>query len=116
MKKFLGFIVLVTAITFQFCSSSRNARSKPVEPPKITYNGHIAQVMSGKCQPCHFPPKGNKTPYDTYASVKGDIDDIISRIQRNPGDPGFMPLKHPKLPDSTIQLFVQWKADGLLEK
>jgi hypothetical protein len=52
----------------------------------------------------------------TYATAKTNIDEMITRIQLNPGDKGFMPFKHPKLPDSTIQVFVKWKADGLLEK
>jgi len=27
-----------------------------------------------------------------------------------------MPFKHPKLSDSTINVFAEWKKDGLLEK
>jgi hypothetical protein len=68
------------------------------------------------CSPCHIPAKGgNKKAYDNYGNVKNDIDDIIRRISLNPGDRGFMPFKHAKLSDSTIAVFVKWKADGLAE-
>jgi hypothetical protein len=41
---------------------------------------------------------------------------MLTRINLNPGDRGFMPFKHPKLSDNTINVFAQWKKDGLLEK
>ncbi len=44
-----------------------------------------------------------------------DIDAILDRINKNPEDRGFMPFKHPKLPDSTINVFVNWKKNGLRE-
>jgi hypothetical protein len=69
------------------------------------------------CTPCHIPSKGgNKKPYDVYANVKTDIDEMIRRIELNPTDKGFMPFKKAKLHDSTIAVFKKWRADGLLEK
>lgn len=115
MKKILVGCLLLTAGSLQFCSSSRNAQSTP-EPAKITYEANVQQTITSHCSPCHIPPRGNKKAYNTYAPVKTDIDEILSRIQKDPSEKGFMPFKHPKLPDSTIQVFVKWKADGLLEK
>jgi hypothetical protein len=70
-----------------------------------------------KCAPCHIPPGGNKTPFNTYASVKANIDEIIKRIELNPTDRGFMPFKKTeKLDSATINVFKQWKADGMIEK
>ena len=86
------------------------------EPAKVTYAGSIQTLLVNNCSPCHFPPRGNKKPLDTYAAASANIDDVIKRISLNPTDRGFMPFKHSKLPDSTIQAFVQWKKDGLLEK
>jgi len=80
-----------------------------------TYTTHIQPIIVANCSPCHFPPKGNKKAYDNYNAVKGDIDSILVRVNRNPGDKGFMPFKHPKLSDSTINVLVQWKKDGMLE-
>lgn len=83
---------------------------------KTTYTANVQQLVIANCSPCHIPPNNRKKPYDTYAALKGDIDDIISRIEKNPDDRGFMPFKHAKLSDSVINVFVKWKADGLLEK
>ena len=82
----------------------------------MTYAANVQPLLVANCSPCHFPPKGNKKPLDTYEAVSKNIDDMISRVSRNPGDKGFMPFKHPKLSDSTINVLVQWKTDGLLEK
>ena len=49
-------------------------------------------------------------------AVKKDIDDIIRRIDLQPTDRGFMPLRGKKLSDSTINAIKQWNTDGLLEK
>lgn len=87
-----------------------------MQVPKITYAGNIQSIMMTNCTPCHFPPQGRVKAYDNYTAVKNDIDQIVSRINRNPGERGFMPARHQKLSDSTISVFVQWKNDGLLEK
>ena len=115
MKKVCVLIVLSLPFVLEFCSSSKKAMAAK-EPAKITYNANVQPTMLANCSPCHMPPKGFKKPYDNYVAVKSDIDDIITRIKENPSEPGFMPFKHPKLPDSTIQVYVQWKKDGLLEK
>jgi hypothetical protein len=73
-------------------------------------------LIVANCSPCHIPPKGFKKALDTYDAAKTNIDDMLTRINLNPGDRGFMPFKHPKLSDSTINVFAQWKKDGLLEK
>ena len=72
--------------------------------------------MAGSCGPCHITGKGNKKPLDSYAAVSTTIDDIIVRVQKNPGEKGFMPAMHPKLPDSTINALIAWKQAGMLEK
>ncbi|MBA4196761.1 MAG: hypothetical protein C0459_04320 [Chitinophaga sp.] len=102
----------------QFCSSAKKAQSKaePAKPAALTYEANIKPLIATKCSPCHIPPQGRKEPYDNYANVKKDIDDIVRRISLNPGERGFMPQKNAKLSDSAINVFKQWKADGLLEK
>lgn len=115
MKKLCILLLLTLPIILEFCSSSKKATASKV-PPKITYDANVQQVMIANCSPCHMPPKGFKKPYDNYVAVKSDIDDILTRIQEKPGEPGFMPFKHPRMSDSTIQVYVQWKKDGLLEK
>ena len=77
----------------------------------------MASVISDKCAPCHIPSKGgNKKAYDNYANVKADIDEIIRRIELNPGEKGFMPFKRvTKLAADTIAVFKKFKDDGALE-
>ena len=112
MKKLCVLLLLASPFVLQFCSSSKNAAKKEV---KMTYAANVQPLMVANCSPCHFPPKGNKKAFDNYTAVKINIDSLINRVNRNPGEKGFMPFKHPKLADSTINVLVQWKKDGLLE-
>lgn len=115
MKKYyVPLLLVLTSVIFSYCHSSKRASKKSV--PKLTYQNNIQTLIAANCSPCHIPAKGgNKKPYDTYAAVQHDIDSIIHRIGLNPTDKGFMPFKKPKLSDSTIAVFKQWKTDGLLQ-
>jgi len=108
MKKLSLLFVIAAAIVLPFCKTSKKASSAA----KVTYDANIQPLVMNNCSPCHFPPKGNKRPLDNYDSVKVQIAEIVSRIQRTPGEKGFMPFKHDKLADSTINVFVKWKNDG----
>ena len=114
MKKIYVIAVLaVISVGLTYCSSSKKATAVP----KTTYATELTAVISEKCAPCHIPAKGgNKKPYDNYANVKSDIDEIIKRIELNPADKGFMPFKKTeKLPAEQVALFKKWKTDGMLE-
>ena len=122
MKKiyvFAGMAVLALGLTY--CSSSKKAARKAAETaaavPKTTYTANVSTVIAGNCAPCHIPSKGgNKKPYDNYANVKADIDEMIRRIELNPTDRGFMPFKKTeKLPADVIAVFKKFKEDGALE-
>ena len=111
MKKLLVVFLLVSLFSLQFCTSSRRAKAVA----KTTYASNVQQIITANCSPCHIPPNNRKKPYDNYVAVKTDVEDILKRVQMNPEERGFMPMRHPKLPDSTINVLVKWKADGLLE-
>jgi hypothetical protein len=115
MKKLLIVLALIAPMALQFCSSSKKSKSA-MEAPKITYAANIQPLIVANCSPCHIPPKGSKKALDNYDSVKSTIDDMITRVQKQPDEKGFMPFKHPRLADSTIMVFVNWKKDGLIEK
>lgn len=103
------------AVFFSYCHTAKKTAAAPVA--KLTYEASIQPIIVASCAPCHIPAKGgNKEAYDSYANVKKDIDDILHRIQLNPGERGFMPMKHPKLGSDTITVFQQWKDQGLAEK
>lgn len=116
MKKYLVlFTFLMIATVFTFCTGTRKSSSHVIEIPKINYEANIQPLIVSNCTPCHFPEKGgSKKPFNSYASVMENIDEIVNRIELSPADRGFMPFKHAKLSDSTINIFRQWKTDGLL--
>lgn len=104
---------IAVLILFQYCSSTKKAAAAPVA--KTSYAKDVHPIIQSNCSPCHIQGKGKVTSLDNIASAKAEIDEIIERINKKPEDKGFMPLKHPKLPDSTIAVFAKWKADGLGE-
>ena len=112
------FLLISMALVFSYCSSSKKSTASKAETPKLSYASNVQTVIVGYCSPCHIPEKGGrKKAYDNYANVKTDIDEIIRRIELDPHEKGFMPLKKTeKLSDSTIAVFKQWKDEGLLEK
>ncbi len=114
MKKFYVASVIVTmVVAFSYCKTAKNA-AKPVI---YTYEANVKPMVLNSCTPCHIPGKGgNKKPLDNYESAKASIDDVVHRIELNPADKGFMPMKHDKLSDSAVAVFKKWKVDGLLEK
>lgn len=103
----------ILSLGLTYCSSSKKA----AKIPQTTYTANVASVIADNCAPCHIPSKGgNKKPYDNYANVKADIDEILKRIQLNPTDRGFMPFKKTeKLPADVVAVFQKFKADGTLE-
>lgn len=117
MKKSLFICSMMASAIFLYnCSGSKKATaSKPVP---FSYEANVKSVVEASCAPCHIPAKGgNKRAYDNFTNVKSDIDEIIRRIELNPGERGFMPFKKTtRLSDSTIAVFKKWKADGLGEK
>ena len=116
MKKiYAALVVILVSVLLTYCTSSKKSQATE-NAGKISYTENMQPIISANCSPCHFPPKGTKLALDNYGAAKTNIDDIISRINKNPSEKGFMPFKHEKLSDSTIQLFVKWKNDGLIEK
>ncbi|MCX6318227.1 MAG: hypothetical protein NTW29_13110 [Bacteroidetes bacterium] len=117
MKKlFLMGAMGVALVFLSNCSNTKKVTTVPVA--KTNYETNVQTVVMANCSPCHIPANGGrKRAYDNFANVKTDIDEIIRRIDMNPTDRGFMPFrKAEKLSDSVINVFKQWKADGLLEK
>ncbi len=110
-KVSIALVLFTTAFVFQFCSSSKKAAASA-----ITFQDKVLPVIQATCAPCHIAGKGNKKSLDNYADASSSADDIIARIQKNPGDHGFMPMRNPKLSEADISVFVDWKKSGLKEK
>src|SRR5215210_2423593 len=101
MKKLLACSLLIAGSLLQFCSPTKRAQKAPA----TTFEANVLPLLTTHCSPCHIPPNGKRDQLNTYTTAKAHADDMIRRIQLNPSDKGFMPFKHPKLPDSTIQVF-----------
>ncbi len=119
MKKYLVFLLLPAVAILQFCSPGKKSTTTSTSTPaptmaKTTFEADVKPIVLQKCGPCHTT--GNKEHIGEYAIGKQTIDDVIERINKEPNERGFMPMKHEKLSDSLINVFVKWKADGLLEK
>jgi hypothetical protein len=115
MKRFLLLsLICATVIVFSYCNTTKKAVAT-VPAVSYTYDQDVQHLIQANCTPCHIPAKGGrKESLDNYDAVKANIDDVIRRIDLNPGEPGFMPFKHPKLSDSTIRIFKDWKSGGML--
>ncbi len=111
MEKF-PFIVLII-LSIPSCTQSD---APPVSDTlKVTYTADIKPLIATKCTPCHLPPEGFKTLFNTYELSKLYIDEMIRRIQLPRTDTLSMPWKSAALASSQVQKFIQWKADGLPE-
>ena len=117
MKKFSVLLSLAAvSLVLTYCSSAKKAAASAAAA-KTTFAGQLSTVISANCAPCHIPSKGgNKKAFDNFTNVKTDIDEMIRRIELEPGAKGFMPFKKTeKLSAEVIAAFKQWKADGMLE-
>lgn len=116
MKKIPFVLTLIVLVIFAACSK----KSNPSKTEKIiltTYTVDIIPLLQAKCTPCHLPSKGgNKTDFENYESAKKHGPDMLARIQLSPGDKGFMPFKHAKLPVEEIAVIKKWIDQGLMEK
>ena len=113
MKKvvlFCSFAVVVTA--FQFCHSTKQAQASVA---KVSYASNVQPIIQNNCSPCHIAGQGRAKALNNYDAAKANIDEMLSRVKRNPEDKGFMPMRHPKLADSTIAVLENWKESGLAE-
>ncbi len=78
----------------------------------VTYSQDVKPIVDNNCISCHSA--GSFKPFVTYNDVKSNIEGILNRIQRPGGDPGKMP-QGGSLSQTQINVFIQWKANGLIE-
>ncbi len=87
-------------------------------PDVVTYQ-NIQPIVSQNCIVCHSNPPQNGAPMslEVFVNVKEAVLNrgLIDRISRSEGADGLMPLGGPRLPQSSIDLFIKWNDDGLLE-
>jgi uncharacterized membrane protein len=114
MKNIVSSMIILAFLIFAACSKKASPGKSTA---KATTFADVQPLMQAKCSPCHYPSKnGNKASFETYASAQKYAADMITRIEKNPGDRGFMPFRNPKLTEAEITVFKNWAAGGALEK
>ncbi|MCF6307228.1 MAG: hypothetical protein L3J09_04650 [Flavobacteriaceae bacterium] len=115
--------IFVIPLIFSIFSCSQNTyddieeETNPI-PEIVTYQD-VKYIIDGACIACHSNPPQNGAPMSlvSFEHVKEAVQnrDLISKISKNVGDNGLMPLGGPRLPQSSIDLIIEWNNDGLLE-
>lgn len=79
----------------------------------------VQPIFVNNCIVCHSNPPQNGAPMSlmTFDAVVNAVNTrgLLNRISRNEGESGLMPLGGPRLPQTSINLIVQWVDDGLIE-
>ena len=116
MKQMLFFgLAVLTVSVFSFFSSSKKAAVAAA--PATNCETNVAKLVTACCSPCYIPAKGgNKLALKTNSAVRDNIDAVIARIEKNPGDKGFVLFKNDKLSGGMIAVLKERKADGLTVK
>lgn len=117
MKKIVLLSVLSLTLLLFNCSKSEPSTSPATSSTsstssggKVTYNGNAKAIFDSNCISCH--PGSGQTPLNTYNSAKGNISNVIDRIQRT--GTGMMPPSG-QMSQDKINTLKQWQTDGLLE-
>lgn len=120
MKKVFICLVSAGVLVFAACSKKANPTKTEENKPAVvatTYSNAIQPLVQAKCAPCHIPSKGGrKADLDSYASASKLGADMLKRIEMNPTDRGFMPMRSPKLSAEEIAIVRKWVEGGMAEK
>lgn len=115
-------VVLAIPLALIGCNNdSTDDLTAQLPPPgtPITYSANIASIINTNCLGCHTNPPENGAPMSltTYEFVKQAVQDrgLIDRISRPQGAEGMMPNGGTRLPQSQIDLIIQWQQQGLQE-
>jgi len=113
--------LILTSIFFIFgCSNnSEDDLTIPLTSNTTKYIQNIKPIIDNNCVACNgtTPSAGAQTSLVTYIQVKNSVlnNGLIDRISRAQGASGMMPYQGTRLPQSSIDLIIDWNTDGLLE-
>lgn len=114
------FTISLGVLMFSCTNASENDLVDQVDTEiVITYTEHIKPIFDTNCVACHSNPaiNGAGVPLTTLSEVQSSIEntDLIDRINRQPGEGGFMPLGGSRIPQVSIDLIIQWQSEGFAE-
>jgi PKD repeat protein len=78
----------------------------------VSFATDIKPLIQNNCDGCHLPG-GSRRDYSDYTNASSWASSIVSRINKNQGESGFMPAYGTKLNQSELDLVQQWINDGL---
>lgn len=111
-------IVIVSSLLMSCTNDSEKDLIENTGDP-VTYNNTIKSVIDNNCIVCHTSPPQNGAPMslNSYNLVVDAVlnKGLINRISKNQGDPEMMPLGGTRLPQNTIDQFVEWSNNGFPE-
>jgi cytochrome c peroxidase len=83
----------------------------------VKYDTQVAPIIQSQCLSCHNGQNANGgLRLENFTQVRNSAQSgsLIDRITRDASDPLLMPLGR-RLPQATINIILQWQADGFLE-
>ena len=84
-----------------------------------TYTQNVKSIIDNNCIVCHgsTPTNGAPMSLTTYTFVKQAVINrgLLDRISRAEGTSGAMPFGGPRLPQTSIDVIIEWNTDGLQE-
>jgi len=117
----LKFFILCALLIFTGCENDSESDLVEVIPPvqRVTYEANVKSIIDANCITCHNDPTVNFAPMPllTFDQVKEAVENrgLLDRVSSE--DPNFlMPAGGQRLPQSTIDIILQWNTDGLLEQ
>ena len=119
MKKIILSILLISSL-LSCTNTSEDDLIVPVQQlsDPVTYEAHVKPIIEANCLNCHSNPPQNGAPIslDNYPDVTNAYINggLLNRISAQPGQGGFMPVGGTRLSQSSIDLIVEWEADGFL--
>ncbi len=117
-------LIFIALVSFN-CGSDDSTEPEPEPNPETnpnpnkitTYNADVKTIMDAQCVRCHTDPpvEGAPFPLRTYAeTIIGVNRDLVLRMTSTSIN-NVMPPSG-RLPQETIDIILDWEADGFLEQ
>lgn len=117
MKKYIVLPLLAVGLLSCESHTYEDIEDTTVITDTITYTANVKSIIDANCVSCHANGRSASfRPLTTYAEVKDAVQSagVLDRIQRQNGEDGIMPQTG-RMPQSDINVILQWSADGLRE-
>ncbi|MFP9097459.1 cytochrome c [Flavobacterium sp. RHBU_24] len=117
IKRYILFPILLVALASCESTTYEDIQDNTVIDGDVTYNANVKTIIDANCVSCHTPGgSASFRPLSTYTQVKDAVENagLLDRIQRQNGEDGAMPQSG-RMPQSTIDIILEWENDGLLE-